>query len=92
MNSASYSAAAASTVVSRIADTSACHGASSSAAGLRRLRHGDAELRHQLGVGRRQPQPRQQAVELGAGQFLAVVGGWRSRSVPVVGLLIVTGR
>jgi hypothetical protein len=45
------------------------------AAGLRRLGHGHLELLQQRGIGRGQPQPGQQAVQLGTGQFLAVVGG-----------------
>ena len=50
-------------------------GAFEVAAGLGRLRHGNAELRQQLVVGRCQPQPREQAVELGARGFLGVAGG-----------------
>ena len=50
------------------------------AAGLRRLRDRNAELRQQRGIRRRQPQLGQQAVELGAGQFFGVVaGGERDR-------------
>ena len=48
---------------------------------LARLRHRNRELRQQVGIGWREPQPRQQAVQLGAFEFLAGVGsGDRDRS------------
>ena len=43
------------------------------AAGFRRLRHCDTELLQQFGVGRGQPESREQAVELGTREFDAVV-------------------
>ena len=46
----------------------------------RRLGHGDAQLRMQLGVGRRVEELREQAVDLGAGQLLAARRASRKRT------------
>ncbi len=51
---------------------------------LRRLRHRDAELPEQRFVGRGHPQPREQAVELGAREFLAVVGSRETKGGSVL--------
>ena len=55
------------------------------AAGLGRLGDGDAELLQQRRIRRREPQPGQQAVQLGAGQFLGVVGAGEAQRADLVG-------